>query len=273
MAAIDNARLYELAQHAARAEAERHSTMKDEFLVMLAHELRNPLAPIINAAQLLKMPTVDENLRLKAGNIISRQVRHITELVDDLPDVSRVTRGLVKLDTETLALDAVLRVAVEQARPHIEAREHFLSVEAPALPVVVAGDRTRLVQALVKLLTNAAKYTPPKGRITLRLEAGPEQARMTVIDNGSGMDAKLLPHVFDLFTQAKRTPDRSQSGLGIGLALVKTIVQMHGGQVEAHSNGLNWAPRCRCCCRWSMPPGSPARCKGSLWRPAWRRTP
>ncbi|NNG24061.1 GAF domain-containing protein [Telluria aromaticivorans] len=250
--AIDNARLYELAQRAAkeregllaseraaRAEAERHSKMKDEFLAMLAHELRNPLAPIINAAQLLKMPTVDENLRLKAGNIISRQVRHMTELVDDLLDVSRVTRGLVKLDTEPLALDAVLRAAVEQARPHIEAREHLLTVEAPALPVVVAGDRTRLVQVLVNLLNNAAKYTPPQGRITLRLEASLEAARMTVIDNGCGMDAKLLPHVFDLFTQAERTPDRSQGGLGIGLALVKSIVQMHGGQVEAHSDGLN----------------------------------
>jgi len=250
--AIDNARLYELAQRAAReregilaseraarAEAERHSKMKDEFLAMLAHELRNPLAPITNAAQLLKMPNVDENLRLKAGNIISRQVRHMTELVDDLLDVSRVTRGLVKLETETLELTAVLRSAVEQARPHIEAKNHLLTVEAPSRPVAVAGDRTRLVQVLVNLLNNAAKYTPPGGRITLRLEAGPEQARLTVIDNGAGMDAKLLPHVFDLFTQAERTPDRSQGGLGIGLALVKTIVQMHGGQVEAHSDGLN----------------------------------
>ena len=250
--AIDNARLYDMAQRAAReregllaseraarAEAERHSKMKDEFLAMLAHELRNPLAPITNAAQLLKMPTADENLRLKATNIISRQVRHMTELIDDLLDVSRVTRGLVKLEAETLELNAVLRSAVEQARPHIEAREHALTVDAPAQPVLVVGDRTRLVQVLVNLLNNAAKYTPPKGRITLRLEAGLESARLTVIDNGAGMDAKLLPHVFDLFTQAERTPDRSQGGLGIGLALVKTIVQMHGGQVEAHSDGPN----------------------------------
>ncbi|WP_288379593.1 GAF domain-containing protein [uncultured Massilia sp.] len=250
--AIDNARLYEMAQRAAReregllaseraarAEAERHSKMKDEFLAMLAHELRNPLAPITSAAQLLNMPTVDEKLRLKAGSVIARQVRHMTELVDDLLDVSRVTRGLVKLENETLELSAVLRAAVEQARPHIEAREHVLSVEAPPQEVVVVGDRTRLVQVLVNLLNNAAKYTPPRGRIVLRLEAGLESARMTVIDNGAGMDAKLLPHVFDLFTQAERTPDRSQGGLGIGLALVKTIVQMHGGQVEAHSDGPN----------------------------------
>ena len=250
--AIDNARLYDMAQRAAReregllaseraarAEAERHSKMKDEFLAMLAHELRNPLAPITNAAQLLKMPAADENLRLKATSIISRQVRHMTELIDDLLDVSRVTRGLVKLEAETLELNAVLRSAVEQARPHIEAREHALTVDAPAQPVLVVGDRTRLVQVLVNLLNNAAKYTPPKGRITLRLETGLESARLTVIDNGAGMDAKLLPHVFDLFTQAERTPDRSQGGLGIGLALVKTIVQMHGGQVEAHSDGPN----------------------------------
>ncbi|MFC0254208.1 ATP-binding protein [Massilia consociata] len=250
--AIDNARLYDMAQRAAkeregilaseraaRAEAERHNKMKDEFLAMLAHELRNPLAPITNAAQLIKMPGADENLRRKAGDIISRQVRHMTELVDDLLDVSRVTRGLVKLETETLELNAVVRAAVEQARPHIEARQHTLTVDAPNLPVIVAGDRTRLVQVLVNLLNNAAKYTPPNGRIALRLEAGPEQARLTVLDNGTGMDAKLLPHVFDLFTQAERTPDRSQGGLGIGLALVKSIVQMHGGQVEAHSDGPN----------------------------------
>jgi len=250
--AIDNARLYDLAQRAAReredilaseraarAEAERHSTMKDEFLAMLAHELRNPLAPITNAAQLLKMPSVDESLRLKAVSIISRQVRHMTELVDDLLDVSRVTRGLVKLENENLDLNAVLRSAVEQARPHIEAKNHTLDVEAPGRPVVVTGDRTRLVQVLVNLLNNAAKYTAAGGRIVLRLEAEAGQARLSVIDNGSGMDARLLPHVFDLFTQAERAPDRSQGGLGIGLALVKTIVQMHGGQVEAHSDGPN----------------------------------
>ncbi len=250
--AIDNARLYDLAQRsareregllaserAARAEAERHNKMKDEFLAMLAHELRNPLAPITNAAQLLRMPGVDEKLRDKATNIISRQVRHMTELVDDLLDVSRVTRGLVKLELESLDLNAVVRAAVEQARPHIEAKAHVLSVETPPKPVAVAGDRTRLVQVLVNLLNNAAKYTPAGGSIQLRLEAGLEEARVTVMDNGSGIDPQLLPHVFDLFTQGERAPDRSQGGLGIGLALVKSIVQMHAGQVEAHSDGPN----------------------------------
>ncbi|WP_169926836.1 ATP-binding protein [Massilia putida] len=248
--AIDNARLYDMAQRAAqereqllaseraaRAEAERHNKMKDEFLAMLAHELRNPLAPITSAAQLLRLPEVNEGLRLKASNIISRQVRHMTELVDDLLDVSRVTRGLVKLENEILDLNKVAMAAVEQARPHIEERQHALTVELPDEPVPVEGDRTRLIQVLVNLLNNSAKYTPPGGRIVLAVTAGDTTAEVSVRDNGTGIDAQLLPHVFDLFTQADRAPDRSQGGLGIGLALVKSIVRMHNGQVAAHSDG------------------------------------
>jgi signal transduction histidine kinase len=249
--AIDNARLYDMAQRAAeeresllaseraaRAEAERHNKMKDEFLAMLAHELRNPLAPITSAAQLLRLPEVNEGLRLKASNIISRQVRHMTELVDDLLDVSRVTRGLVKLENEILDLNKVATAAIEQARPHIEERRHLLQVELPSDPVPVEGDRTRLVQVLVNLLNNSAKYTPPGGTITLAVSKDGASAEVAVRDNGSGIDAQLLPHVFDLFTQADRAPDRAQGGLGIGLALVKTIVRMHNGQVAAHSDGL-----------------------------------
>jgi signal transduction histidine kinase/ActR/RegA family two-component response regulator len=248
--AIDNARLYDMAQRAAeerehllaseraaRAEAERHNKMKDEFLAMLAHELRNPLAPITSAAQLLRLPEVNEGLRLKASNIISRQVRHMTELVDDLLDVSRVTRGLVKLENEILDLNKVAMAAVEQARPHIEERQHGLAVELPDAPVPVEGDRTRLIQVLVNLLNNSAKYTPPGGRIALVVTLEDGEARVAVRDNGTGIDAQLLPHVFDLFTQADRAPDRSQGGLGIGLALVKSIVRMHNGQVAAHSAG------------------------------------
>jgi signal transduction histidine kinase/ActR/RegA family two-component response regulator len=252
--AIDNARLYDMAQRAAqereqllaseraaRAEAERHNKMKDEFLAMLAHELRNPLAPITSAAQLLRLPEVNEGLRLKASNIISRQVRHMTELVDDLLDVSRVTRGLVKLENEVLDLNKVAMAAVEQARPHIEERRHALTVELPDAPVPVEGDRTRLIQVLVNLLNNSAKYTPAGGRIHLAVTTDGRgdgtMARVAVRDNGSGIDAQLLPHVFDLFTQADRAPDRSQGGLGIGLALVKSIVRMHNGQVGAHSDG------------------------------------
>ncbi|WP_296942844.1 ATP-binding protein [uncultured Massilia sp.] len=248
--AIDNARLYGMAQRsaqerdqllaserAARSEAERHNKMKDEFLAMLAHELRNPLAPITSAAQLLRLPEVNEGLRLKASNIISRQVRHMTELVDDLLDVSRVTRGLVKLENEILDLNKVAMAAVEQARPHIEERLHALSVELPPDPVPVEGDRTRLIQVLVNLLNNSAKYTPQGGRITIAVVDDGSAAEVCVRDNGSGIDAQLLPHVFDLFTQADRAPDRSQGGLGIGLALVKSIVRMHNGRVAAHSAG------------------------------------
>jgi signal transduction histidine kinase len=248
--AIDNARLYDLAQRAAgereqllsseraaRAEAERHNKMKDEFLAMLAHELRNPLAPITSAAQLLRLPEINEGLRLKASNIISRQVRHMTELVDDLLDVSRVTRGLVKLENEVLDLNKVAMAAVEQARPHIEERSHTLEVDLPSCPVPVEGDRTRLIQVLVNLLNNSAKYTPPGGRVVLTVSGDGSAAEVAVRDNGSGIDAHLLPHVFDLFTQADRAPDRSQGGLGIGLALVKSIVRMHNGQVAAHSDG------------------------------------
>jgi signal transduction histidine kinase/ActR/RegA family two-component response regulator len=248
--AIDNARLYEMSQRssqeregllaserAARAEAERHNKMKDEFLAMLAHELRNPLAPITSAAQLLRLPEVNESLRLKASSIISRQVRHMTELVDDLLDVSRVTRGLVKLENEILDLNKIAIAAVEQARPHIEERRHTLSLDLPADPVPVEGDRTRLVQVLVNLLNNSAKYTPQGGTIALAVVNDGAVATVEVVDNGSGIDAQLLPHVFDLFTQADRAPDRSQGGLGIGLALVKSIVRMHNGQVAAHSDG------------------------------------
>ncbi|AWG45926.1 MULTISPECIES: ATP-binding protein [unclassified Massilia] len=248
--AIDNARLYDMAQkaaqeresllaseRAARAEAERHNKMKDEFLAMLAHELRNPLAPITSAAQLLRLPEVNEGLRLKASNIISRQVRHMTELVDDLLDVSRVTRGLVKLENEVLDLNKVAMAAVEQARPHIEERRHTLVVDLPADQVPVEGDRTRLIQVLVNLLNNSAKYTPAGGRITLAVASAGGTAEVSVRDNGSGIDAQLLPHIFDLFTQADRAPDRSQGGLGIGLALVKSIVRMHNGSVSAYSDG------------------------------------
>jgi signal transduction histidine kinase/CheY-like chemotaxis protein len=248
--AIDNARLYDMAQkaaqeregllaseRAARAEAERHNKMKDEFLAMLAHELRNPLAPITSAAQLLRLPDVNEGLRLKASSIISRQVRHMTELVDDLLDVSRVTRGLIKLDSEVLDLNKVAMAAVEQARPHIEERRHALTVDLPAEQVPVEGDRTRLIQVLVNLLNNSAKYTPAGGNITLAVASDGLSSTVSVRDNGSGIDPQLLPHVFDLFTQADRAPDRSQGGLGIGLALVKSIVRMHNGRVAAHSAG------------------------------------
>jgi PAS domain S-box-containing protein len=223
------------AEHALR-EAGRK---KDEFLAMLAHELRNPLAPIATAAEMLKLvANHDERVR-RSSDVILRQVRHMTALVDDLLDVSRVTRGLVQLNRETVDIGTVVGSAIEQARPLIEARRHALVTRMPpgGAGLRVDGDRTRLVQVLVNLLNNAAKYTPQDGTITLAVSSSGQQVEVAVTDNGIGIDSQLLPHVFELFTQAARTPDRSQGGLGIGLALVKNMVALHGGSVTATSPG------------------------------------
>jgi PAS domain S-box-containing protein len=225
-------------QKRAEEELRRTSERKDEFLAMLAHELRNPLAPITSAAQLLIMGSADPQRVRKSGDIILRQVRHLTDLVDDLLDVSRVTRGLVHIERSPLDLKAVLQHAVEQARPLIEARHHRLVIElAPAHPTV-SGDRTRLVQVIANLLNNAAKYTPQGGRIALSLAMHEHEAHVTVTDSGIGIAPALLPYVFDLFVQAERTPDRAQGGLGLGLALVKRITTLHDGSVHVRSDGL-----------------------------------
>ena len=210
---------------------------KDEFLAMLAHELRNPLAPISTAAELLRLSARDEKRVMQASAIITRQVRHMTELVDDLLDVSRVTRGLVTLDREIFDLRTAVRGAVEQVAPLIDGRRHTLSLRSSATPLWVNGDRTRLTQIVANLLNNAAKYTPPGGQITLDVRATDDRVQVTVQDDGNGIDGKLLPHVFALFTQAERTPDRAQGGLGIGLALVKSLTTLHGGHITAHSAG------------------------------------
>jgi len=210
---------------------------KDEFLAMLAHELRNPLAPISTAAQLLTLAAGDKQRVLQVGTIISRQVAHMTSLVDDLLDVSRVTRGLVTLEQEGLDLKSVVAHALEQVRPFLESRRHLLTVRTTASQVPVHGDHTRLVQVIVNLLNNAAKYTPEGGEITLATQTDQDNAIVTVTDTGDGIDPSLLPHLFELFTQGKRTPDRTHGGLGLGLALVKSMVELHGGRVMAHSGG------------------------------------
>ncbi|MEY2801811.1 MAG: hypothetical protein RL513_1396, partial [Pseudomonadota bacterium] len=224
-------------QKRAQEELLESNRRKDEFLAMLAHELRNPLAPISTAAQLLRMAPADPQRVLRASELIGRQVAHMTELVDDLLDVSRVTRGLVRIEHETVDLHQVVHDALEQTRPQVEARRHEVVLDLAAAPVRVEGDRVRLVQVLANLLGNAAKYTPEGGRIVVRLGREEGQAVLEVQDNGSGIDADLMPHVFDLFTQAKRTPDRAQGGLGVGLALVRSLVDLHGGQVQARSPG------------------------------------
>ncbi|CAH0315307.1 Alkaline phosphatase synthesis sensor protein PhoR [Massilia sp. Bi118] len=219
------------------ASLQEQDRRKDEFLAMLAYELRNPLAPISAAADMLKFGRAGEDRVARASEVIGRQVRHMTALVDDLLDVSRVTRGLIQLECARVEVDAVVASAVEQARPLFEAREQVLDIEPAAGDPTVTGDAKRLVQVLVNLLNNAAKYTPRGGRIVLSSACENGRVQIAVRDNGIGIDARLLPQVFDLFTQAERTPDRAQGGLGIGLALVRIIVVLHGGTVSAHSDG------------------------------------
>lgn len=225
----------ELQQAAQRAAEERDR--KDEFLAMLAHELRNPLAPIRAATDLLHLGQPDPARHARAVAVIDRQVRHMTTLVDDLLDVSRVTRGLVELDLRPTDLKTVIAAALEQARPLIEARGHALHVHTDAAHAMVRGDAPRLIQIVVNLLSNAAKYTPQGGRIDVSVAPQDEQLRITVQDNGSGISPELLPQVFEMFKQAVRTPDRSEGGLGIGLTLVRSLVAAHGGSVAAHSDG------------------------------------
>jgi CheY-like chemotaxis protein len=212
---------------------------KDEFLAMLAHELRNPLAPIKTATQVLHLAGTDAALIGQSSQIIGRQVEHLTRLVDDLLDVSRVTRGLVELDRQSLDLSSVVATAVEQAMPLMQSRGHELRMRHGAGPIYVEGDFHRLVQVVVNLLNNAAKYTPQGGTIEVVLERVGERAVLRVADNGVGIAPHMLEEVFDLFTQAERTPDRTQGGLGVGLALVRSLVNLHRGQVTAHSGGLH----------------------------------
>jgi signal transduction histidine kinase len=227
---FENARLYQ--------SLKEQDRRKDEFLAMLAHELRNPLAPIAAAAEVLKLGTASADRIRQSSSVIGRQVRHLKSLIDDLLDVSRVTRGLIQLDLALLDPMALVASAVEQSQPLIAARAHVLAVEGDAGGAQIRGDANRLVQVLVNLLNNAAKYTPDGGRIVLSVSRDVDNVVIGVRDNGTGIEAGMLPHVFDLFTQAKRTPDRAQGGLGIGLALVKTIISLHDGHVSAHSDGL-----------------------------------
>jgi len=226
-----------------RKETERRllldSRRKDEFLAMLAHELRNPLAPISAAADLLRLAQPDDARVRKSSDIISRQVRHMTGLINDLLDVSRVTSGLVLLEQTLVDVRQVLLEAQEQVRPLIESRRHHLSMHAPVDAMMVRGDAKRLTQIFSNLLNNAAKYTPEGGIISLRGEIRNGEIEIGVADNGIGMSRSLVEHAFELFTQAERTADRAQGGLGIGLALVKNLVELHGGRVSAHSAGMN----------------------------------
>jgi signal transduction histidine kinase/DNA-binding response OmpR family regulator len=214
---------------------------KDEFLAMLAHELRNPLAPICNAVQLLRLMVPPQPEIQSLQDVIDRQLGNLTRLVDDLLDVSRITSGKVRLKLESLDVAAAVSIAVETSRPLIEARRQNLSITLPAKPARVKADQTRLAQILANLLNNAAKYTHEGGQIWLSVtcENNPEEVVFRVRDNGVGIPPEILPCVFDLFTQADQSLDRAQGGLGIGLTLVRRLVQMHHGTVQAFSKGPN----------------------------------
>jgi PAS domain S-box-containing protein len=214
------------------------SRRKDEFLATLAHELRNPLAPIRNSLQILKMPRLDAVTLERTREMMERQVHQLVRLVDDLLDVSRVMRGKVDLRRERIELATVVARAVETAQPLMEAQGHDFTVALPSEPMPLDVDPIRLVQVVGNLLTNAAKYTEPNGRIWLTAQREDENAVLRVRDTGIGIAPDMLPHIFELFVQADHAATRSQGGLGIGLTLVKNLVEMHHGAVSAFSDGL-----------------------------------
>jgi signal transduction histidine kinase/CheY-like chemotaxis protein len=233
-AALEKARLY-AAVRESEARARQADRRKDEFLAMLGHELRNPLAPITTALHLMELrgSTTD----VKEREIIARQVRHLTRLVDDLLDIARVTRGMIEIKTERLDLAAAIAQAIEMASPLIEQRHHELRVKVPEARLEVEADPARIAQVISNLITNAAKYTNPGGVIDIRAEVREGRVVVSVRDSGQGIAPELLPHIFDLFVQGQRTLERAQGGLGIGLALVRNLVELHGGRVSAKSDG------------------------------------
>jgi PAS domain S-box-containing protein len=220
-------------------ELERSSRRMNEFLAMLAHELRNPLAPIRNAVTIMQLETLASPVLRNCRDVIDRQLTHITRLVDDLLDIGRLSTGKIKLRKELLRLTDVVGRSTEIARPLVSARRHALEVKQPSEPIYVNGDATRLSQALQNVLVNAAKYTPEGGRIALAVQTEDSFVRIAVTDNGRGIEPEQLQRIFELFMQAESGTDAShESGLGIGLTLAKTLVEMHGGSIDADSPGV-----------------------------------
>jgi signal transduction histidine kinase/ActR/RegA family two-component response regulator len=230
-------RVIEVAQQA-MLRADRR---KDEFLAMLGHELRNPLAPLLTAVELMKLRPGEGCARER--EVIERQVRHMMRLVDDLLDVTRITSGKVVLHRCVVELSAAVADAVELARPLVESRRHALTVAVPAAGLTVDVDPTRLAQVIANLLTNAAKYTEPGGAIAVEAAREGDHVRLAVTENGVGIPAELLPRVFDLFVQSSQTIERSRGGLGLGLAIVRNLVVAHGGEVTAESRGVGEGSR------------------------------
>jgi PAS domain S-box-containing protein len=228
--AIENARLYQELR-----EADRH---KDEFLAMLAHELRNPLAPIRNSLHIMKQPGARGEVLVRVRDMAERQVLHLARLLDDLLDVARISRGRIELHKEVVDMASVVNHTVETSRPLLEERRHELTVSLPPDPVTVEGDPARLEQVLTNLLNNAAKYTDPGGHLWLAVQREGDEVVLRVRDNGIGIAPEMLPRIFDLFVQAERRLDRAQGGVGIGLTLVKKLIELNHGTIEAFSAGL-----------------------------------
>lgn len=224
-------------QKRAEAALEEADRLKDDFLAMMAHELRNPLAAVRNATEILRAPAVSPDQRRWAHGAIDRQLEHLARMLDDLLDVARVRRGLVRLRQERIDARDVLSRAIDSVRPIFDRKRLALSSASPPEPVFVHADPTRLEQILVNLLSNASKFTPPGGHISASCALEDGRVVLRVADDGQGIDPQLLPHVFDLFTQAQTSLDREQGGLGLGLSLVRQLVELHGGRVEARSAG------------------------------------
>jgi signal transduction histidine kinase len=241
--AIDNARLYESAQAQLatreRAEASLRDSdrRKDEFLATLAHELRNPLAPIRQAVTISQNPAATEAQKNWSHEVITRQVQHMSLLLDDLLDISRITRGTLELRRKRTQLANVIESAIETARPAIDAKRHSLGVHLPQQPVILEVDPLRLSQVLSNLLTNAAKYTDPDGKLRIDAELLGGEVVIRVIDNGIGIAPEAMPDLFTMYSLVRSVDDRSDGGLGIGLALSRGLIELHGGRLEAHSQG------------------------------------
>jgi signal transduction histidine kinase len=237
--AMEEERLALFQVEAEKRAAEEANRRKDEFLAMLSHELRNPLAPLRNVVEIMRRAPVSDPTLTWAREVIERQVINLSLLVDDLLDVSRVTQGKIHLEREPAQLAKILSNSVEMARPLMQARSHQVRVSTPPAPVWVMADFGRLTQVFANLLTNAAKYTPEGGEISLSAVALDGEAEVEVRDNGIGIDPELLPRVFELFVQADRSLGRSEGGMGIGLTVVKRLVELHDGKIEAHSDGVD----------------------------------
>jgi PAS domain S-box-containing protein len=211
---------------------------KDEFIATLAHELRNPLAPVQAGLELMKLNPNFPPPLVKTREIMGRQLAHLVRLIDDLLDVSRISSGKLDLQLETIALREVIENALETSRLHIESSGHTLEVELPAEPMMVHGDMVRLAQVVGNLLNNGAKYTPDGGVVRISVERDGAEAVIQVSDNGIGIDSEMLPHIFDLFSQAPSGRERRKGGIGIGLSIARRLVQLHGGSLTAESDGL-----------------------------------